>query len=91
MRERTRTSWRCGSCGAYLLTIRDLWQGDLFTHPLAGGRRCVTDLEPIEVETLAPSVAQVMAAALVDAPQETVRERREERAAWAEWPVYEEE
>ena len=86
---RLRRSWRCQSCGATLLTIRDLWQGDLFTHPLPGGRTCVTTAEPERVETRAPSVAEIMAAALVHMPVPSARERREERAARAEWPDYE--
>ena len=82
---RVRLSWRCAACGRTLLTTRDLWHDGYLTHRGPAGE-CTTALEPIEVETPAPTVREVMAAALVDMPQETVRERREERAARAEWP-----
>ena len=85
--RRVRLSWRCAA-GHTLLAVRDLWQSGQFTHPVVGGE-CVTPLEPVRVEIPAPTIPETMAAAVVDMPQETVRERREERAAWAEWPPYE--
>jgi len=85
---RTRVSWRCAA-GHTLLAIRGLRQSGQFTHPLPGGRTCTTTAEPERVEIPVPRVAEVMSAALVHMPVPSARERREERAARAEWPPYE--
>ena len=82
---RLRRSWRCAACGGTILRVGDLWHDGLFVHRGPAGV-CATEFEPIEVVDNLPSVAEVMAAARVDMPQETLRERREERAALAEWP-----
>ena len=75
---RTRVSWRCAA-GHTLLAIRGLRQGDLFTHPLPGGRTCATPVEPIEVETFVPTIPEIM-----DAAWWTCRRRRSASGAKSE-------